>query len=292
MFMGCGCSCLEDQSVSVASLASASASSGSLRSFASSDTDVPNRYEVGPCLPCRDEVASATYQFQWLYNGQLGDATDPRPCCSSYRAINTLTLKRRVVLDLQGKPNPQFCWYSTDEFCPLLKVDGSANPFQPQYSCLSYNAANNAEIFPFGTGNWPSLARLEMQQTTAGFVFPAVKVYYYSYYKLVFGTQIRRVPSFAEYKLVIPPGADWLIDLGGGPALEWNIPCLTSLQFDLVPITATADPNKPLGPGWQGTHKNPLSIIGLWGGAPCKQVAFSGFDIALPASIILTPVPA
>jgi hypothetical protein len=290
MFVGCGCQCREESYVSnIASLPSISSASGSLQSFGSSFADPGGNYPVRGCAPCRDSVAPLAYEFDWDYNGELGDENDKRPCCSAYRSTKKIVVRRYSVKDAFGNDDPNYCWYASREHAYVAKVDGRANPFNPTYECLSYSAENNAIIFPPGTGSWPWFANFQM----SGNIADRPKVYisfvtrYYTFNPLV---PVITMYSEAEYFLVIPPGAGWIKFNDSGQAY-WAIPCLTPLTFALQFIQNPTNIDQDLGPGWSATHFNPFNR-GVWGGAPCKQVRFSGFDMNLPRQVTLRPVPA
>jgi hypothetical protein len=290
MFVGCGCHCNPPESYSsdVPSIPSTSSASGSIQSFGSSIADPPGDYPVSGCAPCRDFVAPLAYEFDWDYNGELGDANDIRPCCAAYRSIKTITVRRYSVKDAFGKDNPNFCWYRSNEHAFLAKVDGRASfGFFPTYECLSYTEANNAIIFPPGTGSWPWLANFRMSGDPAD--RPIVYISFVSrYYTVNPLWPVITIISQANYKLTIPAGATWLkFNDQGQP--YWDIPCLTPLPFALQFIQNPTVIDQDLGPGWDGAHFNPFNR-GVWGGAPCKQVRFSGFDMNLPRQVILRPV--
>lgn len=291
MFVGCGCHCNPPESLgsNILSGASVSSLSGSIRSFGSSFADPGGTYPTAGCVPCRDSVAALAYEFDWDYNGELGDANDVRPCCSAYRSVKKIIVRRYSVKDVFGREDPNYCWYRSSERAYLASVDGRLNPFNPTYECLSYSAANNAIIFPPGAGYWPHFANFQMYPQPPDRPIAWIS-FVTRYYTLNERARILTITSEASYVLNIPAGADWIAfnDQGQG---FWNIPCLTPLTYDLQFIQNPTVIDEDLGPGWAGSHFNPYNR-GVWGGAPCKQVRFSGFDMNLPRQITLRPVPA
>jgi hypothetical protein len=66
-----------------------------------------------------------------------------------------------------------------------------------------------------------------------------------------------------------------------------SILCLTPRVYTLQKSVSPGTLER--GPMWTGTN---VDGQGVPYGSPCKQVRFSGFDLALPDTLIATPVPA
>ena len=280
MFVGCGCQCNKLGSESAPSLPTRSSLSGSVQSIGSSIANPGGPYPIVSCSACLAGVAPVAYQFAWNYDGESGIPSDPRPCCSAYRSFRTIKVIRRSVKKPDGSEDTAYCWYQSIEGARMSVKDFRQNLFIPTWSCVT-------EQPDLQVTSWPRLAELRINlEPSEDTAIPTVKIWFLNRFWFAVGNQARTFWHSANYTLVVPAGETWL----KGPPLRWEVPCLRPLDFQLVNIQNPQNLDQDLGPGWQGTGFS--ALFGTWIGAPCRQVAFSGFDLALPRTITLFPVGA
>jgi len=275
MFVGCGCHCREENiQSSIIGVSGADNSSYSVSSFGSSIADPPGRYPYGGCNKCLASVASQVYEVEWIYNGQPADEDDTRPCCDVYRSQSKFFVYRNERPDTIG------CVWISRENAHL-----ELNRIITGRECLE---VNNRPELP-SVGRHP---RVSLQFVDTGDNFPGGPVefrrdvrihFFYTYFSAydpanpfsLFITQ-----SDAVYKLIKPSGEQYQ---PGEP-----VPCLQPMTFKRQ-LIQSLQLGAGLGPGWSGGTP---PINGIWRGAPCKQVRFSGFDLGLPEFVSVVPVQA
>ena len=269
MFVGCGCHCRPEapsqQSVSSQIV------SGSVQSFGSSIADDPGRYPAVPCQACRDGVAPAVYEFDWNYQGQLSDDPEmPRPCCPIYSGVT----KYRI--------------YASATPCTWLSLEKTGISYRSWNSVTGAvgntwlcNTTHRTALL----GSQPQRVRFQLVQTGqsgSNFVGRLTVAHARGFYDATADILdgVRSSVHFAIYDVVD--------GFGNVLALPQNqFACLG--VFNLKLLMSISELTLDVGPAWRGIG---IDGQGVPYGSPCKQVRFSGFDMGLPETATLTPVPA
>jgi hypothetical protein len=272
MFMGCGCHCWPEQPSFASNFSFFD--SGQVFSGGSSMADPPGRYPTTFCAACVDNVAPAIVEVTWNYAGEESD--DPmmqRPCCSLYKSQSVFR-----------------CYASAATTCNYHSLEQAGMQY------LDFNSTTGGFVAPV---NWKcsstllresfgnSYSRVSMSfariPTNENLFTVAASVYFYTgYYDVV--TQ-RVLPAsvgggVALYRLKNPDGTIKYL-----PAIQCLFPHTLGLVYARSPNLSIRDP----GPLWFGTQ---VGFDGNVIGAPCKQVRFSGFDLGLPDTLQVRPIPA
>ena len=262
MFLYCGCHCAPESESTFPpdSIFDASSIDGSLGSYSSGDPAQPDPpTSVSACKACEFGVAPAVYEFEWNYNGELGDAFQPRPCCETYRTQKKYKLYFR---GFSPEDNRQCSWSSNER---IALSNGVA--------CF----ADNPDVGP----------RVTLQTGRYNQVYTSVEIGYGYRYREQFPVndlQQTLAWSYATYVLVKEDGVTPHL-LIGKPTPNDPIKCLQQLRFAGGWIIRPDLPARL----WSGTFR---SRFGTWDGAPCRQNLFSGWDMGLPDYVTCTPVPA
>jgi hypothetical protein len=257
MFLWCGCHCApgSESTFPPDSIFDASSIPGSLLSYSSADPARPDPpTTVTACAACAFGVAPAAYEFEWSYNGELGDAFQPRPCCETYR---TQTKYKLYFRGFSLQDTRQCAWSSNER--AALSNGVTCYPNQP-------------DVFP----------RVTLQTAYENTLLTRVAVHYGYRYREQFPILDPRqtiVWSTIGYILVKEDGITPVVLFG-----DEKIQCLQQLRFAAPWII-----NPQSQRLWSGTFRPPS---GFWDGAPCRQNLFSGWDMGLPDYVTCTPVPA
>ena len=261
MFLWCGCHCADESQSTFPpdSAFQASSVDGSLLSYSSNDPARPDPpTPVAACTACEFGVAPAAYEFEWNYNGELGDIFQPRPCCETYRSQQKYKLYFR---GFSPQDNRRCAWSSNERVA----------------------LSNGVSCFP----NQPDVfSRVTMQTGFENSLLTQVVVHYGYRYNAnvpILHPQQTVVWSRAGYTLVKEDGVTPHL-LIGLPTPNDPIKCLQQLRFAAPWII-----NPQTQRVWSGTFRPPA---GVWDGAPCRQSLFTGWDMALPDYVTCTPVPA
>lgn len=261
MFLWCGCHCADESQSTFPpdSAFQASSVDGSLLSYSSNDPARPDPpTPVAACTACEFGVAPAAYEFEWNYNGELGDIFQPRPCCETYRSQQKYKLYFR---GFSPQDNRRCAWSSNERVA----------------------LSNGVACFP----NQPDVfSRVTMQTGFENSLLTQVVVHYGYRYNAnvpILHPQQTVVWSRAGYTLVKEDGVTPHL-LIGLPTPNDPIKCLQQLRFAAPWII-----NPQSQRVWSGTFRPPA---GVWDGAPCRQSLFTGWDMALPDYVTCTPVPA
>jgi hypothetical protein len=257
MFLWCGCHCANESESTFPpdSIFDASSIPGSLLSYSSEDPARPDPPTgVAVCTACEFGVAPAAYEFEWNYNGELGDMFQPRPCCETYRSQKKYKLYFR---GFSPADNRQCAWSSNERVA----------------------LSNGVACFP----NLPDVfSRVTMQTRYNNGAITAVYIHYgyrYNSSLPILHPQQTIVWSSIGYILVKEDGVTPLVLVG-----DVKIQCLQQLRFAAPWII-----NPQSQRIWGGTFRPPA---GVWDGAPCRQSLFTGWDMGLPEYVTCTPVPA
>lgn len=274
MFVGCGCQCREESINSrFEGLSGSDNSSYSISSFGSSIANPPGRYPYGGCSKCLANVASQVYEVEWIYNGRPPDDDDSRPCCDVYKSQSKFRVYRNERPDAIG-----CVWTSRENaHCELNVINAGR-------TCVEMNGRPDLVI-----GRFPRVSLNFVNTTDNPFGGPVpfkrdvLIHFFYTYFGAydpgdpfsLFITQ-----SDAAYGLINNAGEFY------GPLDP--IPCLQPMVFKHRGIFSLRL-GAGIGPGWSGGSP---PINGIWRGAPCSQVRFSGFDLGLPEFVTVVPVAA
>jgi len=255
MFLWCGCHCGPDEGSKGRSDYGESLS-GIIESYSSGDPARPDPPDppmpVTGCASCQYGAAPAAYDMTWSYTGTPG--TQHRPCCSVYAGQSTYRLYFRVA-----KPGDSQCVWTANEHVGHAARLGQGGCFFPAQTGGRVTLAVPQRVGVAGGG-----AEYRMRLTIR---------YAWDYNPLVpLGDLAQTVkPSDVTYDRIKDDGTFWK------GYNDQSIPCLTTLTFKRTNTQ----------PIWNGTD---ILFGGQPYGAPCQQVLFSGFDLALPEFLTITPV--
>lgn len=283
MFMGCGCHCLDE---SVDSRFSAQPSfvsqSYSVNSFGSSIADPPGNYPSVPCSQCGRTVAAAVYEVTWIYAGEPGDAFDPRPCCAEY--------KKQTKFRIYTVPNPVFpplvsgcVWVSRENAHMEINVQNAGlTCYEAKWPSPGLDVGTRVPIMgmEFSTRGTilNEVPQVRHRQVRVNFLWQ-----YFSAYNPADPLSLFLSRSEAVYHQIYSDGR-WAEE-----TLDPPPSCLGPMTFR---HRGNFSPELDVGMGPMWTTTSPTGINGIYRGAPCKQVLFSGFDLGLPEYITVVPVPA
>ena len=278
MFVGCGCHCKEPGSSesipSGSALQPPQSLSFSINSFGSSIADPPGTYPTRGCTYCLDSVGPAIYEMEWDYQGALSnDPLDPRPCCAIYR-----NQKKYSLIRSEPAPGSGACLWRSRE--PAMFHRLLANGTN---ECLPMDGTVN-DLWPL---NFEPRVTFTLMPILPDFLYQPwhVVVYFYTNQQPIDPNNTFTYNyslGLVWYRLLNPDGS-YYTHFQGNP-----VTCLRQLVFERVDGNPGL-PDEESGPVWSPTY---LRGNGYYGGAPCRQVLFSGFDMGLPKTLTLTPVPA
>ena len=256
MFLWCGCHCANESESTFppGSAFDASSVDGSLLSYSSGDPARPDPpTPVATCTACAFNVAPAAYEMEWFYGGEPGDIFQPRPCCSIY----TSQTKYKLYFRGFDPGSPGKCQWSSNERVALSNSVACFANVQDAGARVTYQTdyANKLSILRIGYGfRYRETLPINHPQQTL-------------------------LWSYVGYILMKDANTPHLL-VDGNP-----IPCLQQLTLK-GPWAIPGFGGQRI---WGGTFRPPA---GVWDGAPCRQNLFSGWDMGLPDSIVLRPVPA
>ena len=283
MFMGCGCHCLDESIDSRFSVQPSFVSqSYSVNSFGSSIADPPGNYPSVPCSQCGRTAAAAVYEVTWIYNGEPGDAFDPRPCCQEY--------KRQVKYKVYADPGAKFpplvsgcAWNSRENAHMEINLkNGGLTCYEAKWPSPGIGLGGRIPMVNMTFSTQGSILEqvphLRLRKVRINFLWQ----YFGAYDPADPGSLFLSVGQ-AEYEQIYPDGR-WAEE-----TLDPPPSCLGPMTFR---HRGAFSPSIDLGRGPMWSSSTPQGLFGLFRGAPCKQVLFSGFDLGLPEYITVVPVPA